>query len=109
MTGEPVRFDSSPESQMALFDHLDARLRERSLDGFIRPPWPGEGQLLGVPDCVMVVGFTTEEGFQTRAALTAWGDLVNLCGGRTPPWSIEFIAATFKRPDHHFGSLRVVR
>ena len=109
MNGEPTRSDSSPESQMALCDHLDGPARERFPDGFCRPPWPGEGQLLGVPDCTLVVGFTTPEGLQARVGFAAWGDLVNFCGGTQPPWSIESIAEAFKRPIHAFGSLRVIR
>jgi hypothetical protein len=100
---------ASPAAQMAVFDQLDAHHYEQFPDGFCRRPWPGEGPLLGVPDCQFVIVVTTPDGFRQRVGFAAYGDLVNFCKGHEPPWSAGGMALMFKVPIAALGSLRVIR
>ena len=101
----------SVEGRVADINYLDASARARWPEGFIRAPFEGEAELVGVPKMLGVIVVTDDDGqLEQRIPLLSWSYLVEVyaANGDEMPFTAAELAECLGTTLRELGVVRAV-
>jgi hypothetical protein len=101
----------SVEGRVADINYLDAPARARWPEGFIRAPFEGEAELVGVPEMLGVIVISDDDGqLQQRIPLLSWSYLVEvyMASGAEMPFTAAELAECVGTTLRELGVVRAV-
>src|ERR1035437_3286258 len=111
VTDRIVTSSESIEGRVADINYLDASARARWPEGFIRAPFEGEADLVGVPEMLGVIVVTDDEGrLHQRIPLLDWSYLVEnyTANGVEMPFTAAELAECLGVTLRELGVIRAV-